>query len=466
MEKQKVLLVSANTEGVPAPVYPLALACLAGAARRAGCEPLQFDFQLSGAENLPAFIREHKPSLVGVSIRNIDTSDSYAPRSYVTDHARAMAMVRESTKAPVVIGGSGFSIFPERIMEALGADWGIVGAGEEAFSRILAAAARGEEPLSGSGRIIAGEKGDQAAFAPPCHDPEIVRHYWKVGGMIGVQTKRGCPRRCTYCTYPLIEGNQVRFKEPAAVVDEIEQLVRDHSVRYFFLVDSVFNLCRQHDEEIAGEIVKRGLDISWGAFFSPVGLDSDYLSVLKGSGLTHVELGADSLCETMLESYRKDFTPDEALDAAMACEREGINCAIYLIFGGPGETPSTLGETLRRARALRGAVFFPFAGVRIYPGTELFTSAREKGIVADDDDCFEPRYYFEDGLDGKKIWTIIEANVERRRNWILPKDFAGYEPVQSALRQLGHKGPLWEYVAADRRSSSGGAGRPEGRKDG
>ncbi len=443
MKKQKVLLISSNAESVPSPVYPLALACLAGAARRAGWESIQYDVLADGLEGLEAFVRDSDPSVVGVSIRNIDNTDASAPAACLAEHKTVVDILRASTDAPVVAGGSGFSIFPKALMEKTGADYGIVGAGEGQFIRLLEGFAEACKSPERGGLIE--DPGARSLFVRPQHDPRLVEHYWNAGGMIGIQTKRGCPRCCSYCTYPVIEGSNVAFKDPVQVVDEIEELVRDHGVTYFFFVDSVFNLSRDHEEAIAREILRRGLEISWGAFFSPKNLDRDYLRVMKASGLSHVELGADSFNDGMLERYRKSFNAEGALCAARDCRLEGVNCAVYLVFGGPGETAASVLETVEKAGELTGTVFLPFAGVRVYPNTALLETAREKGAALDCD-LVEPVFYIEEGLDCAGIYEIVETAAKPRRNWILPADYSGYAGVITFLRKLGHKGPLWDYV--------------------
>jgi radical SAM superfamily enzyme YgiQ (UPF0313 family) len=448
-----VLLASANSENLPSPVYPLALAHLAGALVQAGHNPRQYDLQTHGPAALRAMIEDTRPDLVGVSIRNIDNIDSSTGRFYLDEHCGVVESIRACTDAPIVAGGSGFSLFPREAMLALGADYGIVGAGEQAICELMEVIKGRREALSVQGLVTAGGDGcaraaDVAISARPAHDPEIVDFYWRHGGMIGIQTKRGCPGQCSYCAYPLIEGRTVRWHEPAEVVDQMEQLAKDHGISYFFVVDSVFNLSRERDEALAGEIVRRGLDIQWGAFFTPKGIDRQYLRMLKASGLKHVELGSDSMSERMLESYRKGFTVDDVIRASDACRDEGVYCAHYVIFGGPGETPDTVHETISNAARLEKCIIFPFAGVRIYPGTGVYAEAAKEGLVSRDADCLRPTFYFAEGLDESSIWEMVASASGGARQWVLSAGNGGREPQMRRFREHGIKGPMWEYLMA------------------
>ena len=112
MSPKNVLLVSPNLETIPMPVYPLSLPRLAGAATRAGHRTRQFDLLAQGLEDLPRVIADFAPDLVALSLRNIDNQDAVACRTYLSGYQKTLELIRAQTKAPVVLGGPGFSLFP------------------------------------------------------------------------------------------------------------------------------------------------------------------------------------------------------------------------------------------------------------------------------------------------------------------------------------------------------------------
>ena len=451
MNRASVLLISPNRERFPAPVYPLALPRLAGALERAGHAARQFDLLAHGAEALPQAVREARPTLVAVSIRNVDNNDSEAPRSYLPDVREAVASVRRETEAPVVLGGSGFSLFPQQFLRELDADYGVVGPGEGALCALADALADGRSPAGIPGLIVRGgaipdRVEADGTFAPSSHLPDLVAYYWREAGMIGVQTKRGCPRTCSYCSYPLIDGRSVRLADPGAAVGEMAQLFRDHGVRYFFVVDSLFNLEPEHELAFAEELSRLGAPIQWGAFFAPTRQERGYWDALKRSGLTHVELGTDALSDPMLAAYAKGFSVADAVHTTELCAEIGLYCAHYILFGGPGETPETIRETVANAERLPRCVLFPFAGVRVYPRTAVYAHALASGQVRGEADCFEPRFYFAEGLDAPRIWRLVAEAATGRREWVLPSRYPKLAPMMAHLRRSGAKGPLWEFL--------------------
>ena len=100
--------------------------------------------------------------------------------------------------------------------------------------------------LKGEGRL----KGKE--MFSPSYDSELMKFYLKRGGMGSIQTKRGCSLKCLYCSYPYLEGEKVRPRDPEAIVNDMRTLRDEHDVKYTFFIDSVFN----DDEKYYLELVK------------------------------------------------------------------------------------------------------------------------------------------------------------------------------------------------------------------
>lgn len=454
-DTKRVLLISANTERSPYPAYPLALPRLAAALKSHGYAVSQYDMLGGSLPGLEEKIKLEQPGLVGVSLRNIDNTDSCTQRSYIGGYAALVSRIRECSKAPVVLGGSGFSIFPEELMADLGADYGITGRGEEALC-YLADCISADKPPGLLKNLYPknkpGEQGPSPAPRPAAllsgaeHEKEMLQYYWRQSGMIGVQTKTGCPLDCVYCTYPLIEGKEARCFETGAVADEVARLQKDFGVKYVFFVDSVFNTGRERELELAEALIKRKTGVSWGAFFSPAGIDGDYLQTLKRSGLTHIEFGSDSFSDSVLAAYGKSFRYGDILNAGREAFKAGVPAAHYLIFGGPGETYETIKETFSRTLEHKLAVFFATLGMRVFPGTELARLARAESHEPKPEFGLAPAFYFAPGLDGKTLEQFIKKEAGTAANWVMPGDYAKNVEAMQRLRGLGKSGPLWEYL--------------------
>ena len=218
--------------------------------------------------------------------------DSSAPESLLSDVVTAICTIRELSSAPVVLGGPGFSIMPEVLLDFLQADYGIVGEGEIAFPRLIDSLLAGEKI---TGRLFSAELTDYPTYQPVFTE-NVASYYTAHGGMLNVQTKRGCLHNCAYCSYPGIEGHRMRYREPAEVALEMERLVKHHHARYIFFTDGVFNDREGHFRKVAEELIRKGNTTPWCAFFRPQGLSREDLRLLKRSGLRAMELGTD--CST------------------------------------------------------------------------------------------------------------------------------------------------------------------------
>ncbi|MFA5323129.1 MAG: radical SAM protein, partial [Smithella sp.] len=342
----KVLLISANTLRIPYPVYPLGLDYVAGCLDSRYQRKIVDLNDFSSPESLEAMIREFSPDFAGVSIRNIDNTDVINCRSFLPEYQNLMSQIRKNSKAKIILGGSGFTIFPVEFMQALDADYGIVGEGER-FALLLDALEKNADVQKISG-VLTREKTD-IVYEP--FDGAISRHfdpanphtrfYLAYGGMLNLQTKRGCPFRCSYCTYPHIEGGKMRFYEPREIARNAREL-QDAGARYIFITDSAFNASYDHSSQVAKAFIEAGVSIPWGGFFVPTPPPADYFKRMAEAGLTHVEFGTESLSDKVLANLRKPFSSQDVFAAHQEALAAGLHVAHYFLLGGPGENKATL----------------------------------------------------------------------------------------------------------------------------
>lgn len=452
----KVLLVSANKTGFPYPVYPLGLDHVAGAisppheVRILDLCPVPED---GVAEAIAGEIREFAPDAVGLSIRNIDNNDATAAEALLAPARGAVQRIRAATRAPVVLGGAGFTLFPDELMGALGADFGVVGEGEQARALFDALASR-RSPLGLPGVVARGHPAPRPAplpcALPPRAAPGVnpaLGFYRSRGGILNLQTQRGCAFRCVYCTYPAIEGRELRrfqVDQVAGVALELEAV----GARFLFVTDSVFNGDPCHAEAVAAAFRRVGLRVPWGAFFAPTDPPDGFYRRMAEAGCSHVEFGTESLSDAMLPRLRKAFRRADVLAAHRAAVSSGLHVAHFLLLGGPGETLETLDETLDAAEALDGAALFFFCGMRIYPRTELEEIARRDGQVRDGQSLLEPVFYEPTGLPLREIAARVERRAEGRMSWIVGSGADRAAALVARLHQRGHAGPLWERLVA------------------
>ncbi len=445
----KVLLISANTLRVPYCIYPLGLDYVARAIADRH-DVMILDSNLTkGADQVAGTIHDFKPDLIGISLRNIDNTNVLDSKGYIEAYRKLVEAIRQCTDVPVILGGSGFTLFPARLMELIGADYGIIGEGER-LPMLLEALERGDDPAGIPGVITGSMKG---SFPPPLGEDfhraplqgEIARFYIERGGMLNLQTKRGCPYRCVYCTYPHIEGSDLRPIPPEEAAETAREL--EHAgAKYLYITDSVFNADYDQSSRVARAFMDAGLGIPWGAFLSPTKPPPGYYALLRDAGMTHAEFGTESLSPSMLASYRKPFSVDDVHEAHAAAVAAGLHVCHYLLLGGPGENRETLEETLAHADRLERTVIFFFCGIRIYPHTALYEIALREGQISEQDDLIEPVFYQSRDISGEEIIRITTERAAGRENWFIGTGSRLTTRLVARLHRQGHTGPLWEMM--------------------
>jgi radical SAM superfamily enzyme YgiQ (UPF0313 family) len=450
MTGKKLLFVSANRYTTPYPVYPLGISYLFTylTGRLPEYQIRIFDFNLNTPESFNEYLLEFQPDYIGLSLRNVDDVNFYSQESFINGYKLIVDMVRATSSACLIIGGSAFSIYPRELFSFFNPDYGIHGEGEESLYNFLLSLDRGKADLTVEGLVY--RDGDEIKVNERNHfiktpdldfDPGLLDFYWDKAGMVNVQTKRGCPYNCIYCTYPLIEGHHVRTLDPDKIVHTLRQLYENYKVDYVFFTDSVFNISNNFNIELAKKLIASKLPMRWGAYFSPHNLSLENLKLFAEAGLTHIEFGTESLSDTTLKMYGKHFDVDEVVRVSGYCNEAGIYFCHFMIIGGYGETETTINESFENSKRIQNTVFFPFIGMRIYPGTLLHKIALEQGIIQATDNLLEPVYYIAPGINYD---TLKERAEQTGRRWVFPDEDVA--TVMNRMRNRKRKGSLWHHL--------------------
>ena len=401
----KILFISVNDElGVETP-FPLGLACVAAATEKAGHDvQLLTPISTSDPESsVREGIKGTRPQVIGVSVRNIDDQNMQAPRFLLEPLRRVVAVCRSLSGARIVLGGAGYSIFPESVLTYLGADMGIQGEGESAFPRLLSWLERGAEGGPPSvylpGRPPAARDFAANLDAFPMPAPRLwLNTVHNSDIRVPVQSRRGCPLDCAYCSTSAIEGRSFRKRSRESVVEWLREM-RESGFRNFYFVDNAFNLSPSYAKELCREIIRAQLDIDWWSIVYPKWVDVELASLMAKAGCTQVSLGFESGSEPILKQLNKRFTCREVRAVSATLSDAGIKRNGFLLLGGPAETRDTVEESLAFADSLDLHALKVTVGLRIYPNTALASRAVAEGVIRPDDNLLRPRFYLAHGLE-------------------------------------------------------------------
>jgi radical SAM superfamily enzyme YgiQ (UPF0313 family) len=425
----RVLLISANTEQINMPVLPLGLACIAAAVQGAGHEMqmLNLMMQTDTRQALKEAIVGFNPEIIGISVRNIDDQMMANPKFLLEGVKDVVSSCREFSGATIVLGGAGYSIFPQASLDFLEADVGIQGEGESAFLKLLERLGENKNLSEIPGLFLAGQDPpsereyiknltDIPLPLPDIHlsTPSALKdqEIW-----IPFQTRRGCPLDCSYCSTATIEGRAIRQHDPQKVVEIISKYAVagfDH----FFFVDNTFNLPNSYAETLCEKLIAAKQNITWRCLLYPWKVDANLIEKMAAAGCKEISLGFESGSEKILARLNKKFNPDDVRQISTILKDYGIRRMGFLLMGGPGETKETVNESLEFADSLNLEALKITIGIRIYPYTPLAKTALKEGLIKADDNLLLPRYYIGKDLEGW-LRETVNAWRESRPHWIM-----------------------------------------------
>lgn len=162
--------------------------------------------------------------------------------------------------------------------------------------------------------------------------------------VIPYSTARGCPGRCTFCTYPQIDGPW-QSKSTRKIVNDIIFLKKKYKSKFFSFRNSNFNMSYKHVNELCDELIKKEVDIQWSAFVKGSNLDKNLLVKMKKAGCHRLMWGIESGSNRLLRLMRKDIDVKECIKSLETAKKAGIDNTAYLMVGYPYESSQDLEQT-------------------------------------------------------------------------------------------------------------------------
>jgi len=472
-EHRRALLVNPNQ--MKPPVAPIALDYLAHALRLNGFNTDVID--LCFATDIPCeiegYLSRNEVVAIAVTLRNADDTFFITQDFCIDRYKNIVDILKDKTTAPIILGGSGFSIMPGAILDYYGLNLGIWGEGEYSLPLLVERISANADYTDVPGLVYRTRDGFQTnparymylnhATAPERSAIDNYRYFIE-GGMGGVETKRGCPGQCIYCVDPTGKGKAVRLRSPHSVADEIESLL-EIGIDHLHFCDSEFNIPVQHAQDVCRELASRRLGdkVRWYTYASPAGFTRELAYLMRRAGCAGINFGVDSGCNQILKRLGRDFSVEDIVQTADACRKENIVFMYDLLLGGPGETRQTLEETIEIMKRLSPDRVGASLGIRVFPGTPLAAMLNREGPLADNlnlhgsvsgnEGFFAPVYYISSSLnpDPSGYLARLIAGDER---FFFFGDEAGADKnynyndntvLTDAIKE-GHRGAFWDIL--------------------
>ena len=305
--------------------------------------------------------------LVGITVRNIDSVLFFNNETFLAD-IRQLVIAVKRWELPIVVGGSGFWRLPGSTLRYLGVDFGIIGPGERAIVKLVGDLERGNVNY----QLLNGWKlGFDVDIVPERGVDIDYATYLANGGIIGFETQKGCPNRCSFC---IEAGHLVHPRSIPHIIQELT-LLQERGFRHFHLCDSEFNLNLINCKDFLQTLIAQQWELHWTAYLVPNCYDEELFRLFAES---HIDLVTLSVCSDPGEQTRAGYSYADLRCIIEFCDQFGIPLAIDLLVGFPNETLTSIEKMVAFFRANRprsvGVNFY----FRLYPSTSL-----TKNILSD-----------------------------------------------------------------------------------
>jgi radical SAM superfamily enzyme YgiQ (UPF0313 family) len=383
---------------------PLGLAYLSSIAKKEGfyCEIIDAGIMEWQPDQVIRKFDADKTLFIGVSINVV---------TYQAAKILILFLKKELPDLPVVIGGPHVSILPEQCLQETGADLAVIGEAETTFPSIIHYyTGNSENKLSHIKGIGYFEDGhyqqtpDQELIKDldsiPFPDIEAFkdlniyrsRARAKPAGVI--LSSRGCPFQCTYCDKSIF-GDDYRVRSVQNILDEIEFQINTFGIKQLDFLDDNLTFRKDHARELFQRIIDRqfNLFINLQNGIRADRLDEPLLQLMKDAGVFKIAFGVESGNKEVLNKAKKGLNLENVLAMTKTAKKKGIIVIGNFMFGLPGETESSLQDTVNFARKMDPHVANFMITIPL-PGTELYRFLKDnQSLIVDTKDGLSTGFY-------------------------------------------------------------------------
>lgn len=260
---------------------------------------------------------------------------------------------------------------------------------------------------------------------------------------VQIFTGRGCPNRCSFCSWPqTLMGRKYRYRSISNLLDEVEWIENNLSVKEIFFEDDTFTLSKSRVLEFCKGYKDRGLKTTWACNSRVDSLDLETMKAIKKANCRLLIAGYESGSDEILKNVKKGITVNQIKEFAKNAKKARLLVHGDIIFGLPGETKDTIRMTKdlikkTRPEVLQVAVASPF------PGTEFYKYCKNNNYLLTND----PNKYLDENGHQKAIISYPELTNEemvKEVNSLLKNYYLSPSYVPLAIRQVLRKNSVAE----------------------
>ncbi|MEK7408441.1 MAG: radical SAM protein [Acidobacteriota bacterium] len=213
---------------------------------------------------------------------------------------------------------------------------------------------------------------------------EHFRTNWETFHIVPVESGRGCPYGCEFCTVTGFFGDSIRFRPNQSIVDEMlrlkERARRTRGKIAVFFVDDNFAISGKRTKSLLRDIIAAGAQLSWlGQISANLLRDEELVDLIADSGGKWVFVGMESLDPVNLAALNKNFSkPGEYAAVLQRLARRNVYAITSFIFGLDNDAPGVAERTLRQVQDWPPGLPV-FGQITPYPATPLYERLESEG---------------------------------------------------------------------------------------
>lgn len=430
----KVLMIYPNRFSWPAP--PVGLEYVCNSLLRENIEFDVVDFYFEPESTVYRKLRTEDIDLVGITVRNIDSTFLAKVEFFQPRIKSFIERIKNTKDCKIVLGGVGFSIVPKEVLEYSGADYGVVGYGEEALPKLIRSLREGGDlsqidnlvwRKNGKIQINTISTGDYENI--PARRRNIIRNlsYYGANNVGIIETMRGCLNRCGFCCMPNIVGPKIVTRKITNIISELKEL-KSMRINHIFFSDTEFNMAsRKYLFELCKQIIDSKINITWSVNIhpDPKMLPIELLHLMKEAGCREAFISVESGSDEILADMEKRHTVEDGLICMELLRKAKIRLVPTYLIGWPGESLKTLDQTIDHIKRSKPEMPVVYCGVRINPNTKLADIAMDEGYITEDTNFLYPLYYRPE-LVLKEHLPYLRRRTKDIPNLYLPTKFINF----------------------------------------
>ena len=371
-------------------VYPLGLAYLSAILEKNGHEvevlSLSFSTIEDAEKKLSKKIEQFKPDIFGVSI----LSNSRVAALKFFQLAKKI-----SPETILIAGGIHTTFMYEQILTHYPIDFAVLGEADYTILELLDAIKKKKSldyfknikgiAFKNNNEIIKTEPRERIKNLDelPIPKHEFFREQIEKTKAAYVITSRGCPFGCSFCPSSAYWGRCIVQRSASSIMKEIKYLLKNFpDLEKIYFVDDEFICNNKRTIDLCKMIIKEGIKIKWVCLGRVSSMNDELVNWMKKAGCCQITFGVESGSQRILDLLGKKVKVSQIIDAFNLCKKYDINISCLTIVGLPGENSKSVRETINLCKKLR--INTEPAILIIFPGTEVYRIAKEKGLLTDE----------------------------------------------------------------------------------